>query len=219
MSLRNQSFRVDYRQIAARSLGHILQLAYIAGKWQTAEPVERFRRNFGSLATTLLGNICYEMLGESGDIFSPLSQSGEAESDEIDAIEEIFAERALGHHRREVGISGADGADIRASRVAVAKSLEGMVLQYAQHFDLRGLVEVAYLIEEECAVVGKCHTPRAVGDSSCEGPLDMTKHLAFEERSRDATEIDLDEALPSASAIGMDGIGDHLLARTVFSEY
>ena len=74
--------------------------------------------------------------------------------DEVDAIEEIFAERMLLHHLTKVGIRGADHTHIGAACMTVTQHLVGLILQHTQQLHLTGNRQFSYLVQKDSAASG-----------------------------------------------------------------
>ncbi len=121
-----------------------------------------------------------EVFDERRDVFPALAQRREGDGDEVDAVEEVFAECAFGYHGREVGVGGAHDTDVDVSRAAVAEHFETVFLKHAEQFHLGVHVEFAYFVEKYGAFVGEGEPPFAVGRGACEGSFAMAEHLAFE---------------------------------------
>ena len=70
----------------------------------------------------------------------------------------------------------------------------------------------ADLVEEERAAVGDFEEAFLGRDGGGEGALDVAEERGFEQVRRDGAGVDGDEGLVAARRVGVDGLGDELLA-------
>ena len=108
-------------------------------------------------------------------------------------------------------------AHVHRPPLARSEHFEGAVLQHAQQLDLRRRrrgrqSRRGRSCRRAPARSGPCDRAR-VG----EGAAHVAEQLAFEQRRRDAAEIDLDERTGAAPAVAVDGVGDQLLARAALA--
>jgi len=81
-----------------------------------------------------------------------------------------------------------------------------------QELDLEIGREVADLVEEDRAAVGPLEAAELPFDGAGEGPLLMTKELAFEQRFRQGRTVDLHERLAGPQTVVVNRVGDQVLA-------
>ena len=79
-----------------------------------------------------------KVLGEQRNVLRALAQGGQAHRNQVDAVEQVFAEAALRHQFGQVAVGGGDDADVEPAGLAVAEHLVGTVLEHAQEFYLTG---------------------------------------------------------------------------------
>ena len=56
------------------------------------------------------------MVDEAGDFVAPFAQRRDAEADDVEAVEEVFAEASVADRVFEVGVGGGDDADVDGQR-------------------------------------------------------------------------------------------------------
>ena len=78
------------------------------------------------------------MFDKERNVVTALPQRRQVQVDQVDAVEEVFAERVFLDHRPQVCIGGAYNADICSARAAVAQHLVSLVLQHTQQLHLTG---------------------------------------------------------------------------------
>ena len=132
-----------------------------------------------------------EMAHEQRDVVLAFAQCRQMYAHEVDAVVEVFAEGMSRNHCRQVGIRGTHHTHIGAARGAVAQDFVGVILQHTQQLHLTSKVEFANLVEEYGAALShlKPSAPVVACIGECSGLV--SEHLAFKQRSRYATEVDL----------------------------
>lgn len=137
--------------------------------------------------------------------------------DRVDAVEEVLAEAALGHHAVEVAVRGRDEADVYLDGRVAAHAHDPSALECRQEFRLQVRREVADLVEEERAAVGRLELACPVCAGVGEGPLDVAEEFALEERFGDGSHIHGDHQFAVARRAVVDLAGEHLLAGAVLA--
>src|SRR5262249_68750 len=113
------------------SLHFVLELAHVARPFVCDESLERSRsQQFFSLVATT--NTPQEMLYEFRDIIASLSERGDTESDDVQPVIEIFAERALSDHARKIAIRGSDDPHIDPLRLGTSNGHEHALLEHTK---------------------------------------------------------------------------------------
>src|SRR5207253_4166426 len=78
-----------------------------------------------------------EVLDEQGDVFPPFSQWRRFEGKHIESVEEILAERAVGHSCRQITIGCGNDANVHPNPVSSSEPLEFPLLEHSQQGHLR----------------------------------------------------------------------------------
>lgn len=154
------------------------------------------------------------MLHEQGDVLLAFAQRWQMQVDEVDAIEEVFAEGLVVDHLTKVGIGGAHHTHVSPFGHAVTQHFVGLVLEHTQEFHLACQFQLTNLIQEDGASLCQCETPCAVALGIGEGTLFVSEHLALKEGCGNAAEVHLHERFISPSAQFVDGLGNEFLAST-----
>jgi hypothetical protein len=89
-----------------------------------------------------------EVLGEQGHVVEPVAQRRHLDLDHVEAVIEIFAERAAADHLGEVAVGRGDDAHVDLDRLLAADALEAELLQDAQELGLQAQGQLADLVEE-----------------------------------------------------------------------
>jgi hypothetical protein len=104
-----------------------------------------------------------EMLPERGDVAAALAQRRQAEADDIEAEEQVFAEAAGADLRRQIAVGGGEDAYIHPHRLRTPDAVDLALLHGAQQLGLQAQLHLANLVEQERAPVGRfelAHAPR-----------------------------------------------------------
>ena len=91
------------------------------------------------------------MVDEQRDLLAPLAQRRDVQPDDVEAVEEVLAEAAVGDQRVEVGVGGGDDADVDAMGPGLAERMDLARLEEAQQLGLHVEADVADLVEEQRA--------------------------------------------------------------------
>ena len=124
----------------------------------------------------------HEVLGQERDVVAALAQRRQPDRDDVDAVEQVLAERALGHHLRQVAIGGGDDADVGLDLLGPAEPAEAALLQDAQQLDLHERRHLADLVEEDRALLGDFDQPLLVRVGAGERALHVAEELGVEQR-------------------------------------
>jgi len=110
-----------------------------------------------------------------------------------------------------------DHPHVDPDRVGRADPLELALLQHAEQADLGGHRDVADLVEEDRAAVGRLEEPLLVALRAGEGALHVAEQLRLEERLGERPAVERDERVAAAGAPGVQGARDELLARAALA--
>ena len=76
------------------------------------------------------------MLDQRGDVVAALAQRRDVERNDVQAVEQVLAERALLDHRLERAVRRRDHAHVHGDVRVAAEAAERVVLQHAQQLHL-----------------------------------------------------------------------------------
>ena len=119
------------------------------------EPVERSRRQAADPPAASRRVLADEVLRQQPEIVLPIAQRRQRERDDVEAVEEILAERAGLDRGLEVAVGRRDQPEVDAYRPRAADALELALLQRAQQLRLQRERQLADLVEEQRAAVGQ----------------------------------------------------------------
>src|SRR4051812_33551077 len=120
--------------------------------------------------------------GELGDeqrqILDVLAESRQLDRKYVEAIVEVFAERAAGTDRLfQIAVRRRDDAHVALLRDVAADLLVNAFLQHAQQLDLHRQAHVTDLVEEQRAALGELEAAFARRDGTGEGTLLVAEQL------------------------------------------
>ena len=147
------------------SLDHVLELADVARPRILGEHLHRFGRHRVHDVAVVLGETCEEIANELGNVFAALAQRRHGQVNDVQAVEEILAERALAHHVAQVAVRRGDDADVDApARVIGPDLLQLAGLHESQQQALHPHRHLADFVEENRPLVGELELARACRD-------------------------------------------------------
>ena len=157
-----------------------------------------------------------EVLGQRQDVVAALGQRRQAQLDHVEAVVEVLAEAAVADHRGDVGVGGADDTHRDLARAAGTQALELAALQHAQQLGLARQRQVADLVEEQRAAVGRFEASLAgaVG-RACVGTGLRAEQFRLDQLTRQRAAVHRHERSGAHGGVGLDDFRDALLAGTV----
>jgi hypothetical protein len=129
------------------------------------------------------------MPGKRGDVAGPLPQRRQMDGGDVQAEEEILPELSGGDRRIEVDIGGGEDAHVDRNRVARAEADDLSLLQDAEQLDLERSRQVADLVEEEGAAVGRLEPADLVLEAPVKAPFSYPKSSASTRLSTRAPQL------------------------------
>ena len=137
---------------------------------------------------------------------SPRSRSGGRWiGNDVDAIEEVLAEPAVGHHLREILVGRRDDAHRRLELFDAAEPAELPLLQHAQELHLHHRVHLADFVEKQRALLRRLDEPLLVDAGARERALHVAEQLGFEQRLGQRAAVQRDERPIAPQRVEMDG--------------
>ena len=189
----------------AGALDHVAQLTHVAG------PGVAQQRGARRVADGLVG----EVRGQRQDVAGAVGQRRQRQLDRVEAVIEVFAERAVADHRRQVGVGGADHAHAHAALAVGAQTLELAGLQHAQQLHLAGQRQGADLVQEQRAAVGRLELAFARLVGAGVGAGIGAEQLGLDQLARQRAAVERDEGAMAHRGVGLHDLRDLLLAAAV----
>jgi hypothetical protein len=147
-----------------------------------------------------LGVHLQEMLGQRQHVAGAFAQGFEGQHDHLQTVEQVFAEASGAHGLGQVDVGGRDQAHVDRDRLASAQAHHFAFLQHAQQLDLHRQRQVADLVEEQGAAVGRLE-PAGLGLLGAgEGAPLIAEQLALDQGFGKRAAIDGDEIGRTAPA-------------------
>ena len=137
---------------------------------------------------------------------------GNLDRDDVEAVEQIFLELAVGDHLPQIAVGGGDDAHVDLLGPLGAERLELALLQHAQQLRLQRRAHRADLVEEDRAAVGQRELALLGRGRAREGAAHVAEELGLEQRLGNRRAVDLDERHVALRAAVVDGPRDQLLA-------
>ena len=127
---------------------------------------ERLRREALHVRAELLGVLREERLRDDEHVVAALAQRRQVDVDDVEAVVEVLAEAARADLLLEDAVGRGDDADVDLLGLAVADAEDDALLQRAQELHLQVERQLADLVEEERALVGRPGTCRGATRSA-----------------------------------------------------
>src|SRR4030043_497618 len=121
------------------------------------------------------------MVDQKRNVFSPLSQRGEGDRDDVEPIVQILSEKSFLNRLFQIPMGGGDHPDIGLEALVGSQTLEFFVLQDSQKFHLGAGREVSNFIEKDGTSVRFFKPAQPFLDCPCEGSFLMAEELTFKE--------------------------------------
>ena len=133
------------------------------------------------------------MVGKQGHILQTVAQGWQGDSEDIETVEEIFAQRPLLYGAADSLVGGGNDADIDRYTAVAPEALDHIFLQDPQQFCLQGRAQLSHLVQKNGPTIRhrKFAHPLAVGPSK--RAFGMAKQFAFEEVGRNGRAVNRHE--------------------------
>ena len=195
----------------------VFQLPHVALEIQTAQVLDRRIRQALGFDAQLARALLQEMAGEQRDVLAPLAQRRQADADDVEAMEEVFAEQAVLDPRFEILVGRGNHPDIGLDRRMPADAIEMPVRQHAQQARLQLGGHVADFVEEQGAALGLLEAAAPLRLGAGKGAALVAEEFRFEQILGNRCRVDRDERLVGARAVPVQGTRHELLAGTRFA--
>ena len=136
---------------------------------------------------------------------------------DVQPVEQIFAERALGHHLLQIAVGGGNDAHVDLGRVRVADALELALLQHAQQLHLHARAHRPDFVEEQRALVRLLEPSLPRADGAGKRAAHVAEQLGLEQRLGNRAAVERDEPLRAPRAVVMNRARDDFLAGAGFA--
>src|SRR5690606_12157247 len=143
-------------------------------------------------------------------LFAP-AEGRDPDRDHVEAVKEVFAERALPDHLLQVAVSGGEDADVHLDRLVAPDPFDLAELEEPEQLDLYGRGNVAELVEKKRPAVGLFESSDPALARAGERALLVPEELAFDELFVQRRDVDDDERPVPQWARLVDRAGDELL--------
>ncbi len=203
------------------ALHDVAELADVAGPVVGLEGGEGGVGDFYVGAAVLLAELGEEFAGEKRDVFFAVAEGRDEERDDVEAIEEVFAEVAAGDLFFEIFVGGGDDAGVDVDGGGGTDGVEALFVEGAEDFGLRLEAHVADFVEEEGAAVGSLEGAAFLGGlvgAAGARSVAIAEEFGFDVVLGDGGAVEFDEDAVAAEGLGVDGAGDEFFAGAGFAE-
>ena len=149
----------------------------------------------------------HEVLDEGRDLLDPLPQRRHAELDDVEPVVEVLAEATLQDRPLQILVGGGDDPHVHAHHALAAHAREVAVLQHVQELGLQRRMQVADLVEEDRALVGRLELADLLLVGAGERAPLVTEQLALQQIVGHGRAVHLDEGARASHGEIVDGPG------------
>ena len=153
-----------------------------------------------------------EVRDERLDVVAPVAQRRQRDAHHVQPVEEILAERPLGHGPLEVPVGRRDDAHVHREGLGRSHRANLHLLEDAQQLHLQGGRELGDLVQEDRSFIGAAEQTQGIGHRAREGAAHVAEELGLQQVLRDRAAVDRDERPLGPRRQAMDGGGHQLLA-------
>ena len=208
---------LDFRIEDQDALDEIAQFADVAGPVILLERGESVVGHLDVGPAVLCAELLQEFFDEERDVFLAVAQRRDKKRNDVETVEEVFAEVAAGDLFFEVFVGGGDDADIDVDGVGGADGEETLLVERAKNLGLRLEAHVADFVEEEGAAVGALEGAAFFGGAAGDGAVAIAEEFGFDVVLGDGGAVEFDERAILAQAFRVHGAADELFACTGFA--
>ena len=144
---------------------------------------------------------------------SRLRNGRHLDREDVEPVEQVFAEPAQGHRLGEIQVGGGDHAAVGLDRVGAADAFEPPILEHPQQLGLHAQRHLADLVEKERAPLRQLEPPFLLAVGAGERPALVTEQLALEQLLGERRTVDRHQRAAPGDVAEVDRLGDQLLAR------
>ena len=159
----------------------------------------------------LLRQLLDEVGDQQRDVLAATRSGGRWERDDVETVEEILAQDALGDGALDVAVRGGDEADVDLDVAGVAHLTDLPLLDGAEQLDLHGLGDLGDLVEKERAAIGGGEELLEAATAPVKAPLTWPNSSDSIKASATAPQLTETNG-PLAARLPVEGLGHELLA-------
>ena len=161
----------------------VFKFADVSREVALAEHLERIGCEV-QIASVLLAELVQKIPGKLGDVARSVPERRQEERHHIDAVVKVGAELLLGNEFFQIPVRGADETEVNLQGLLAADALELAFLQDAQQLRLKGVADLADLVQEDCSAMGKLEAALPCRNGAGKGTLLMSEQLGLDDAFR-----------------------------------
>ena len=222
--LRNDAFQLGHREAGMirkhhRLLQHVLQFAHVAAPGTATQALDGLRGQLPVRQSGTLPDLFENVFAQDFQVAQTLAQRWHADRQDIQAIEQIVTEQALGDAPLQIDAGCGNDPHIGLDYAVRTDRLELLFLQHAQELGLQYQRHFTDFVEEQRPPLGQFELaiPRIAVRSGI-GSRNDAKKLGFEQVVGNRCNIDVHKGFVATQRRGMDGVRQQLLAGAGFTQ-
>ena len=202
-----------------RAIHGVPQLSDVPGPGVAPQDAQGFGRQLGRLAALDLPRRCLEEHARQRlDLARPPAQRRNQQRDPVEAIVEITPKAPGARVRLDIAVGGRDHPDVDRAGGGRPEPQDLPLGEDPQQLGLGARCQLAHLVEEQGAPLGRLEDARTCPGRTGEGALLVPEELALLQGLGEGRAVDGDEGAPGSSGVRMDGPRQDLLAHPGLSQ-
>ncbi len=197
-------------------LDGVAQLAEVARPGVRDDGLARLGAKPLDLLADLPSEKRQQVLGQL-DAVGPFPQRRARSARHVEPEQEVVAKFARGDGRIEIAVGGGDQPHVGRAGARFADAFVALLFEKAEQLGLKLEGQLADLVEEQSAPLGRGDLALGIGDSSGERAAGMAEERAFEQFGAQARAAHRDKGPLGPAAPGVDRPRQHALARAALS--
>ena len=157
------------------------------------------------------------MLHEQGQVFEPVPQWGQAQGDDIQAVEQVFPESSVLHLLLQIPVGGRHDAHVHGDGGGAADAADLPFLEHAQELGLHLRGQLAHVVEEQGAAIGLLEPALVAAAGVGEGARLVAEEFVLHQARGQGGAVQGDEWTLPAPAEVVQGAHHQLLAGAALS--
>ncbi|MNP40409.1 hypothetical protein D3C76_1340500 [compost metagenome] len=171
-----------------------MQLPHVARPAVAEQRRVSARRQATDRALDLCAGLLHEIAGQQQDVLAAFAQGRHFDVEDVEAIEQVFAEQAFADHFFQVAVGRAEDPHVDLDLTVPAHPAKAAIVEKPQELGLQIGRHLANLVEKHRALVGQFHQPRLAAPLRAgEGAGGVAEQFAFGEVLRQCRAVQCQE--------------------------
>lgn len=195
----------------------VFEFADVSGPAVVVDHAHGVAVDVGDLFPGFFVEFSNKVVDKGLNVFAAVSQGCQVDGEDVEAVEEVFAEFSLFDAFAQVSVCGGHDADVDFSGLGVANAFDFAFLDDAEEFYLDILGDFADFVEKDGAAIGAFESSDVVFDGAGKRAAYVAEQFGFDEGFAECGAVDGDEGLIGPVAVVVDGACDEFFSGSGFA--